>query len=321
MTMYCDRVRRARPLLGTLVEISLAGNGEEGLHRAAASAFDEIARIHELMSLHSGCSDLYRLNNAPLGSAVRVDARTWRVLDIALGVARASDGVFDVTIGASMMRRGDLPWMLNEAPDANATFRDVELVPDQHVRLHRRLAIDVGGVAKGYAVDRAVAVLQQCGVSAGCVNAGGDLRVFGEEAVLAQVRDPDDPTRIGARVDVQALALATSASYASVLPFVAAGAVLDPRNGQPAPSGRSATVRAPDCAQADALAKCLLLLGEACTPLLRDYRADGFLFGAGTRVVIDGLARASARSDQRRSAAADMGPLALEDSLACGVAS
>lgn len=176
MTMHYDRVRRARPLLGTLVEISLAGCGETVLHEAADAAFDEISRVHDLMSVHSRHSDVYRVNNAPIGDSVAVDARTWQVLDIAARIADASDGVFDITVGAAMMARGDLPRMMNKTPDDDATWRDVELLAENRVRLLRALAIDLGGIAKGYAVDNAVRIVREIGVPAGCVNAGGDLR-------------------------------------------------------------------------------------------------------------------------------------------------
>lgn len=285
--MYCDRVRRARPLLGTLVEISLAGTGQEDLHEAANAAFSEIARIHELMSAHSMHSDVFRVNNSPIGSVVPVDETTWRVLELAADISSASNGVFDVTIGAEMLARGELPVLINRSPDSSATFRDLELLPDFCVRTHRALAIDLGGIAKGYAVDAAVAVLRRNGVPGGCVNAGGDLCAFGAEPFIVQVRDPLEPFIARAQVELRERALATSASYARNRGFGAAGVVLDPRPGGTIATGVSASVRAFDCAVADALAKCLLMLGESSAPLLRRFQADGFLIDGEMQTVIE----------------------------------
>ena len=285
--MSCDRVRRARPLLGTLVEITLAGQRESVLHEAANSAFADIERIHVLMSVHSKQSDLYRVNNAPVDSAVPVDACTWRVLDLAADISDASHGVFDVTVGAAMMARGDLPQMVNNLPDGRATYRDIELLPDWRVRLRRELAIDLGGIAKGYAVDSAVRVLRERGVPTGCVNAGGDLRAFGEEVQTVHVRDPLDPAIARAEVALRDCALATSASYGNSEDFNAAGIVLDPRSNTELRTGCSASVRAGSCAVADALAKCVLVLGESSAPLLRRFQANGFLIKDNMPIVID----------------------------------
>jgi thiamine biosynthesis lipoprotein len=286
--MLCDRARRARPLLGTLVEISLRGRGDEDLHESADRAFAQIERIHQSMSAHSTDSDVFRINSAPAGSVIPVAESTWRVLELAMDISDASDGVFDVTVGAAMRARGQLPALTERLPDAGATFRDIELLSDHCVRVHRALAIDLGGIAKGYAVDAAVDVLLRNGVSAGCVNAGGDLRVFGEEEITVQVRDPLQPSIARAQVRAHECALATSANYAPDSGFSAAGVVLDARCGEPVVAGRSASVRASRCAIADALAKCMLLLGDASAPLLARYRAGGFLLDGDAQLVFDG---------------------------------
>jgi thiamine biosynthesis lipoprotein len=287
MTKCYDRVRRARPLLGTLVEITLAGQAERKLHEAADAAFAEVERIHELMSVHSIESDLYRVNNAPVGSSVSLDERTWRVLDLAADISDASNGVFDITVGAAMMARGDLPRMVHKMPDGHATHRDIELLTGYCVRLRRALAIDLGGIAKGYAVDSAVRVLHEHGVPTGCVNAGGDLRAFGNEAKTVHVRDPLEPAIARAEVELRDCSLATSASYETSQYFNAAGVVLDPRANSDVRVGCSASVRAGSCTVADALAKCVLVLGESSAPLLRRFEADGFLIQDKIPIVID----------------------------------
>ena len=288
MTNSCARVRRARPLLGTLVEMSLAGADEASLHDAATAAFEEIALIHDLMTLHAEGGDAHRINNANIGDTIHVHEYTWRVLQLALELSRASGGVFDVTVGGAMMARGAVPALVKEMPTAGATYRDIQLLPGNGVRVLRQLAVDFGGIAKGYAVDRAVGVLQAQGVSGGCINAGGDIRVFGGESVTVHVRDPLVPAAMCAKLELCDMALATSARYAQDSELDMSGLVLDPHAGAPVVTGRSASVRARACVLADALAKCVLLTGKDSAQLLRHYQAQAFVLDGDGMFVIGG---------------------------------
>lgn len=284
--MSCASVRRARPLLGTLVEISLSGEDEARLHAGADAAFSVIERIHDLMSLQSADSEISRVNRAPAGATLEIDLHTWRVLALAAEIARVSEGAFDVTVGGAMLVHSSMRPYEKEI-DSCATFRDIELLGPCRVRLRKSLVIDLGGIAKGYAVDAAVEALKDLGIPAGSVNAGGDIRAFGSESVTVQVRDPGNPALMRANVELLDQALATSANYPEDAAFGAAGTVLDPHHGTAVKSGRSASVRARTCAVADALAKCVLLLGVDSAPALSRYDAKGFMLDGDSSVVID----------------------------------
>jgi hypothetical protein len=133
---------------------------------------------------------------------------------------------------------------------------------DDHVRFRRPVTIDLGGIAKGFAVDRAVEALQKAGAISGIVNAGGDLRVFGEHAQEVQIRHPLYPGRTAGMVRLRDRALATSARYF-------APALFDGRSRQPLPDEISVTVAARDCLTADALTKIALALRgmqRSCSP-------------------------------------------------------
>ena len=284
--MSCGSVRRARPLLGTLVEITLAGMDEEALHEAADAAFAGISRIHDLMSLQDANSELCRLNATAYLTPCEVSTHTWNVLSLALEISSLSDGVFDVTLGGAIPGNPDKHGSEMPRSDEHVSYLDVELLPDSRVWFQRPLSVDVGGIAKGYAVDHAINILRDMGVPSASVNAGGDIRAFGAESVPVQVRDPANPAMIRATVDLLDGALATSAVYPDESHFSAAGTVIDPRRRQPLAPGRSASVRAASCAVADALAKCVLLLGEGSTSILSRYGADGFVIdGDGAFVV------------------------------------
>lgn len=242
-------VQRARPCLGTLVEMRVEGLAEAAALRALDMAFAEVAAVHRCMSFHEPMSDLSRLHCAPAGTAVRVDARTRAVLARALAVAAASDGVFDPTVAAQQVARGLLPRPESApAPDPCANWRDIELHGDDHVRLRRPLWIDLGGIAKGYAVDRAVEILVVAGATQGCVNAGGDLRVFGPRAERVHLRTASGYL---AAVELTDAAMAGSDGAAHVHGRTRAAASTHARVG----------VIAATCAIADALTKVVLTAG------------------------------------------------------------
>jgi thiamine biosynthesis lipoprotein len=288
MTAFCATARRARPLLGTFVEIILDGTDEPALHRAATDAFGAMERVHRLMSFHSDTSDVTRLNRGGHRAPVEVDPETWEVLDLASRVSHATHGIFDVTIGGSMMERNALPRMTTGSLDPAASFRDIEMLPGNRVFFRRALAIDLGGIAKGYAVDRAVDVLLAHEQMTGSVNAGGDLRVFGDKSVPVQIRDPGRPSQIGATAMLRDAAFATSAHYSASCGLAPCGLILHPRASALPRRPRSASVRAVSCALADALAKVVYLTNRKAAGVLSQFGASGFLLSHGRLSFIGG---------------------------------
>ena len=251
--MSREPIRRARPLLGTLVEIRLHGVAPRSAARALDAAFDEIGRVQQCMSFHSADSDVGRLNAAPAGDWLEVDVRTAEVLALVRAVAARSDGAFDVSVAPRAVAAGLLPAPSARTPDADADWRDIEPGAAARVRLKRPLWLDLGGIAKGYAVDRAIAVLLAHGVPQACVNAGGDLRAYGTTE-LVHLRAADGG--IAGALELADAAVATSSSGASPTHWRGArGAAIAP--------GRSASVVAPQCALADALTKVALALPPA----------------------------------------------------------
>src|SRR5258708_3393935 len=222
----CGRqtVARMRPLLGTLIEIR-AGGPESRVNDGIAAAFAAIERVQRLMSFHDAGSDVSRINAAPVGREVAVDRETYCVLRHALDLGHRSDGAFDITIAPSLVAAGFLPYPRLSGPletSASVTqvdsarFTDLELLPARAVRWRRKKGwIDLGGIAKGYAVDVAVAALRSQGMTHGLVNAGGDLRGFGERPWPIQIRAPEQPTMLLNAGSLCDAAIATSAGYFS----------------------------------------------------------------------------------------------------------
>jgi len=258
-------LRRARPLLGTLVEIRAAAACPAArLQAAIDAAFAAVEQVHRLMSLHDPASELSVLNRVAAQHALRVDAHTYAVLAAARRIAQKSEGAFDPSVAATLQEWGYLP--ASPPPVATAataaSWRDIELLEDRFVRFRRPLRIDLGGIAKGYAVDRAVETLRQAGVDTALVNADGDLRAYGEQAQVLYLRHPQHPSLGVHPLVLHNEALATSAIYLSRRQLATAGLatrevspLLDPRSRQPYLGADSISVRAPECMSADALTK------------------------------------------------------------------
>jgi thiamine biosynthesis lipoprotein len=275
--MSTSEIRRARPLLGTLVEIAAHGPDAEA---AVAAAFRAVEQVHALMSYHDPASDLSRLNREAAARPVTIDPWTWRVLAAARDFSAASDGLFDITVAPALTRLGYLP-RHEDFPRAcgHADWRCIELLPRHQVRFARPLHIDLGGIAKGFAVDKAIEALQAGGVTRARVNAGGDLRRFGAGIEPLHVRHPDAPAVLLPLAELQDGAAATSAGYFA--PRQRGGRQVSPHihphTGQALASGASATVLAPDCMTADALTKIVLADCPAALPVLERYGARAIL--------------------------------------------
>ena len=275
MTRRSDELRQARPLLGTIVELVVGGLGEKAARAAMAGAFAVIAEVQRRMSYHDPASGLSRINREAAREAVVVDEWTFAVLSAAAEMHRVSGGVFDVTVAPRLETLGFLPATGGCAGGAN--FQHVELNTDRTIRFHRpNMRIDLGGIAKGFAVDQAVATLRRSGVPRGLVNAGGDLRAFGGEPFPVAIRHHENPHATLTTVALQNAALATSAHYFAdrIVPGSTAGPIIDPRTRVQARRIRSASVRAETAMLADALTKVVMLAGEAALPVLRHFRAD-----------------------------------------------
>jgi thiamine biosynthesis lipoprotein len=181
--------RRQRPLLGTFVEI--ATEGATGHADAAISAaFDSIAAVHRVASFQEPESELSRLNRAG-GEPAFLSPLLFRILFLARGMMRASDDVFNCTIGGALVRRGVLPDHGWQNYSSEGISDDIEF--RRHcVRLHNGVLVTLDGIAKGFAVDLAVRTLKRHGVEAGWVNAGGDMRVFGDIGLPITLRSFDN---------------------------------------------------------------------------------------------------------------------------------
>jgi len=251
-------LRRCRPALGTLVDIQLSGRSPAILERALEAAFAEIARCERALSAHLPGNDLARLRSARPGATLAVDPRTRAVLRRAAALTRASQGAFDPRHAPA-----------TGAPAFHAAFR---LTASGRLRALAPLNLDLGGIAKGFALDRALAVLRRAGIPSVCLNAGGDLRIHGTVTRL-RLRHPAGGGRFFELGDLRSGAAATSAQTFRIH-------LRDPRDGRAAPRKTSITVFALTALSADALTKVVAFAPAAlAVKILARHRAHAALIG------------------------------------------
>jgi thiamine biosynthesis lipoprotein len=272
--------RRAQPWLGTLVEITIADPlGDAELISCFNDAFARVADVHRLMSFHDPASDVSRINHAAIGESVWIHAHTYAVIRSALSMAAASGGLFDVTCAPKLVEWGYLPMLAGDLPE-HVPGR-CALILQEGYRIQKKSAawIDLGGIAKGYAVDLAIATLRQSGIRSACVNAGGDLRAFGDIAYPVAVRHPLCPQAAALQTELREEALATSGTYFSRkrINDRECSALINGSDSQPITAGFSASIRAPTCMLADAMTKVVLASADPRHPLLERFGAAAFI--------------------------------------------
>jgi thiamine biosynthesis lipoprotein len=252
-------IRRCQPLLGTFVELTLGGARESALHREADKAFQLIRYIQRMMSVHATDSDIARLNQCGHIVPLRVHPWTWHVIQHALRLSAETEGAFDITRGTS------------------GGWRHIELLADSCLRFHQPLQLDLGGIAKGFAVDKATDYLTTRGISTATVNAGGDLRIHGQPDQTIAIRHPAAPQAIYHRSPMHRPAAATSAAY-----FSQGKNIIHPDTGSPMSGDLSVTIFAATCMEADALTKAVILTPpRVWTALLKARDSLALILTAG----------------------------------------
>ena len=257
------RMRRLRIAMGTFVALEAQAKCATDALAAIDAAFIALARIEALLHPRRVGSDLQRINAAPVDERIEIHASTFEVLMLARRLYELTSGVFDPCVP-------DKPGRLEHLEMHPARPQGV-LSGTNWVRLRLPLDLDLGGIAKGYAIDRAVEALRAGGCSGGLVNAGGDLRLYGPERQMILLRNGAGSDRALALGNT---ALAVSDADAGFRPPEHRGYYV--RGTRPAVLGRRrAAVLAPSALVADALTKCVLLCPqEASARILRDFGAS-----------------------------------------------
>jgi len=254
--------------MGTVGEITAVHRDAGTASAAIEAAFAELQRVEHLMSRFQATSDIGRVNASAAG-AVSVSGETLDVVRRALGWAEASDGRFDPALGVVSEawdvghRHAPPSPAVTRRLAGRALYRAVDVSTwrgQPAVRLtNQDVHLDLGGIAKGHGVDRAVAVLREHGVEDGIVSVGGDLYALGHRpdgtAWRVGIRSPFEPSRLIGTFDASDEGVATSGDYERFFRYrgVVYHHLMDPATAEPIRSDRhSVTVRATNCCDADA---------------------------------------------------------------------
>jgi len=263
---------RCKPLLGTFVEIRI----ENGLQSSKVlnEAFLAIEQVQSLMGFHNPESELSQINARSYLEPVHIHPWTAEVLSIAKEVFQLSNGLFNCGIGHLLVEADLLPKHVCLGAHAFGGIEDVLFIEPDLVHSTAPLCLDLGGIAKGYAVDRAVEILLGDGIRSGSVNAGGDLRVFGDCSQDIHIRNPANPHELIQIGNIRKGAIATSSLYFSKRDAGAKSYLVNPFNREHLEFSESYSVIANQCVYADALTKVVSISGNTQHPCLSHFSAQ-----------------------------------------------
>jgi thiamine biosynthesis lipoprotein len=264
-----------RYMMGTSIEVQAFGGDASIRKFAIDEAFAAFAEVDRLMSNYREDSELSLVNRRAAVEAIEVSDPLFSVLEAAQRVSAASTGAFDVTVGP-LVRLWGFHDKTAHVPTAGelatvkplVDYRNLRLDPVKHsIRFARPgVELDLGGIAKGFAVEIAAGVLRGRGLG-GFIDAGGNQYLLGtppgKRTWTVGIKDPDVPGRVMGVVETGEISVSTSADSSNFL--VANGRkyghILDPRTLAPSTAALSATILSRDGTLADAMSKAAFILG------------------------------------------------------------
>jgi len=284
--------RETRVALYTIVTITVYSDSENKAKAAIDATFSELDRLGRILNFYSENSEVSAVNRFSGVRPVKVSKDTVDVIDKALYVSRCTDGAFDITIGP-IVKMWDFEKKI--VPDKKSVKDKLYLVNYRNVVVDRAhstvflkkkgMQMDLGGIEKGYAADRAVALLKENGISSGIVAIGGEVKPFGSKPTggmwIIGIKNPDQKNKddeLIATVKLQNKAISTSGGYENF--FIKDGQlyhhILDPATGYPAYKCRSVSVIAENAP--DGFPTGIFVLGpEKGMGVLKKYGLDGVI--------------------------------------------
>lgn len=270
------RLARTEFLMSTVVETIIYTTNVKAGEQALTNASFAAVSLEAILDRHRADSEITAINNLAGKEPVSVSADTFKNISLALEVSLLSSGAFDLTV-APLLELWGFGTGNTVVPSEQDLAKVLPLVDYRRVRLaedgmqvfleNEGMKLDLGGIAKGFIVDRAVEVLQAAGVSSGTVDAGGDIRAIGSKPDGSPwrigIRHPRERRELVAIVDIRNQAIVTSGDYERF--FTAEGQryhhLLDPQTGMPARGVTSVTIMAPDAFTADAYSTAVFVMG------------------------------------------------------------
>jgi thiamine biosynthesis lipoprotein len=264
---------REAAIMGTRIAVELWHEDPVAAEAAIDAVIAEMHRVDELMSHYRPESQLSRVNREAGAGPVRVDPELAQLVARSLEFSALTGGAFDISYASvgylydyREQRHPTEEQIRAALPGVNWRHIEVDLAASTIRFLRPGMRIDLGGIAKGHAVDRSIAILRGLGIEHASVTAGGDTRIIGDRfgrPWVVGIRHPDDPGRVIARIPLEDVAISTSGDYEHY--FDEGGVryhhIIDPKTGKSARGVRSATIIAPTSTLAEGLTKGVFILG------------------------------------------------------------
>jgi len=273
-----------RVVMGTFARVVAVAKNSNKAHSSIQAAFAEIEKVDELMSDYKSDSEISRINRDGFKRAVEVSESTYQVLQRSVEFSKLTGGAFDITVGplVDLLRSAEKN---GAAPSKDEIARAKMKVGFEKLQLDAEnrtvkfavegMRLDLGGIAKGYAIDKAVEAMQKCGASGGMVDIGGDIRCFGtppkgRDHWLIGVQDPNvtnDDIGTGQLLSTLKLTNAAVATSGGYRRFVLIDGkkyshIIDTNRGGSASELASVTIISKDAISADALATAISVMGS-----------------------------------------------------------
>ena len=260
-------------IMGTRIVVELWATDQAQGDAAIEAVLAEMRRVDQAMSTYKPTSELSIVNARAAQQPIKISRELFDLLSTSLEYSRITDGAFDVTYASVGYMydfrkhvRPDEKQIAAALPGIN--YRHVELDPKNSTVHFARpgVRVDLGGIGKGHAVDRGIAVLQARGIDHALVTAGGDSRIIGDrfgQPWVVGIRHPDRKDEVIARIPLEDAALSTSGDYERYFDEdgVRYHHIIDPKTGHSASKVRSATIIGPTATRTDGLSKTAFVLG------------------------------------------------------------
>lgn len=266
-----DWYKQQRDIMGTRISLELWHADAAIAAGCGKQIFTEMHRIDALMSPYKSTSELSFINNNAAISTIDISAELAHLIGRSLYFSRISQGAFDITY-ASIGYAYD--YRKGRKPSDQAVALRLDAIDYRHIRLEHRklqfldsdLRIDLGGIAKGYAVDRAIDIARSCGINQAMISAGGDSRIIGDKRGrpwIIGIRHPRKSDEVVLVLPLSDTAISTSGDYERF--YIENGKrvhhIINPSTGRSAQASWSATVTGADAMTTDALSTTIFVLG------------------------------------------------------------
>jgi thiamine biosynthesis lipoprotein len=270
-------VRRAMRLMGNHFELSVVGNREDWALARIEAGVKEIQRIERLLTTFSDDSETNLINRNAGIAPVKVSQEVFELIERSNRLSQVTQGAFDITYGSIDKRLWNFDPSMTSLPDEKTAKKMVRLINYKNIVLDRArtsvmlkqkgMRIGFGGIGKGYAAEKAKAVMRAMDVQAGVVNASGDLCAWGYQPGgkpwTIGIVDPDAPGTVIGLLDITDVAVATSGNYEkyALIDGKRYSHTINPRTGLPVTGIKSVTVVCPYAEIADAMATPVMVMG------------------------------------------------------------